>query len=95
MMMMMMMIVMVMMIHHDDVVMMMMIMMIIIGDVVMCISLSALIVRATDQEPSASASSTEQFISFNLTQIDGKEHFIRSSKVDRVVKWINLIALVR
>jgi len=52
-------------------------------------------VRATDQEPSASASSTEQFISFNLTQIDGKEHFIRSSKVDRVVKWINLIALVR
>lgn len=31
---------------------------------------------------------------FRIVQTDGKDHLLRSAKIDRVMKWINMIALV-
>lgn len=35
-----------------------------------------------------------EFITFTVVQTDGKEHVLRSGKVDRVIKWINTLAMV-
>eukprot|EP01038_Epipyxis_sp_PR26KG_P013395 gene13395-17962_t len=32
------------------------------------------------------------FFYFSLTLMDGKEHFLRATKVDRILKWMNVIA---
>ncbi len=36
----------------------------------------------------------DEFCTFTVVQTDSKEHILRSAKVDRVIKWINTIALV-
>jgi hypothetical protein len=36
----------------------------------------------------------EPFMTIRLLQTDGKENLLRGSKVDRVIKWINLLARV-
>ena len=36
----------------------------------------------------------EQSITIRVLQTDGKEILLRGAKVDRVIKWINLLALV-
>lgn len=40
-------------------------------------------------------STAEQFTTILITQTDGKEHVLRGAKVDRVMKWVNIIATVR
>jgi len=35
----------------------------------------------------------EPFVAIRLLQVDGKESILRGSKVDRVIKWVNLLAL--
>ena len=39
--------------------------------------------------------SPANYIVFTVVQSDGKEHILRGTKVDRVIKWINIISLVR
>jgi len=36
----------------------------------------------------------EEYYTFLILQNDGKEHVLRGAKVDRVMKWINTIAMV-
>ena len=31
---------------------------------------------------------------FRLTETGGKEQLLRSAKIDRVIKWINIISMV-
>ncbi len=37
----------------------------------------------------------QEYFTFLITQTDGKEHILRGLKVDRVMKWINMLAQVR
>lgn len=46
------------------------------------------------QSIKAGLSSNEQFNYFSIIQSDGKEHHLRSMKLDRILKWINFIAKV-
>ena len=36
----------------------------------------------------------DQWVTIRLMQTDKKEHILRGAKVDRVIKWINLLSLV-
>ncbi len=36
----------------------------------------------------------DQWVTIRLLQTDKKEHILRGAKVDRVIKWINLLSLV-
>jgi hypothetical protein len=36
----------------------------------------------------------QEFYTFLIVQTDGKEHVLRGAKVDRVLKWVNIIAAV-
>lgn len=61
----------------------------------------ALVVKNHDPEVSVAAqpntpvgSSAEQFVTIRVLQRDGKDHWLRGAKVDRVIKWINLFSLV-
>lgn len=63
----------------------------------------AIVVKNHDPELAANApqpntpagNTTEQFVTMRVLQKDGKDHWLRGAKVDRVIKWINLLALVR
>jgi hypothetical protein len=35
-----------------------------------------------------------EFYVFIITQTDGKEHILRGMKIDRILKWINMLSLV-
>jgi hypothetical protein len=50
--------------------------------------------EATVQPNVPVGSSAEQFVTIRVLQTDGKDHFLRGAKVDRVIKWINLLSLV-
>jgi hypothetical protein len=59
----------------------------------------AIVVKNHDPEASTQpnvpvGSSTEQFVTIRILQTDGKDHFLRGAKVDRVIKWVNLLSLV-
>jgi hypothetical protein len=55
-----------------------------------------LLVQPLEHEDNASSKQNGvDFYIFRIVQTDGKDHVLRSTKIDRVMKWINLIALVK
>jgi hypothetical protein len=61
-----------------------------------------MVVKVHDPEAGPSAqpntavgSAQDEWVTFRILQKDGKEHCLRGAKVDRVIKWINTLSLVR
>lgn len=60
----------------------------------------AMVVKNHDPEVSGAQPNTpagnakDGFAVFRVLQKDGKDHELRSAKVDRIIKWINLLSLV-
>ena len=46
------------------------------------------------QEKMPVGNSAEQFVTIRVLQRDGKDHWLRGAKVDRVIRWVNLLSLV-
>ena len=46
------------------------------------------------QEKLPVGNSAEQFVTIRVLQRDGKDHWLRGAKVDRVIRWVNLLSLV-
>jgi hypothetical protein len=55
-----------------------------------------LLIQPLEHEDNASGKQNGvDFYIFRIVQTDGKDHVLRSAKIDRVMKWINLISLVK
>lgn len=52
-------------------------------------------VSAREQPNTPAGNAADQFATIRVQQKDGKDHVLRSAKVDRIIKWINLLSLVR
>jgi hypothetical protein len=50
--------------------------------------------EASTQPNAATGNATDEFVTIRVLQKDGKDHWLRGAKVDRVIKWINFLSLV-
>lgn len=56
-------------------------------------SIAVSAVEGSEDDKGAKQVGSEFFV-FNVVQTDGKEHTLRGMKIDRIIKWINIIAQV-
>jgi hypothetical protein len=50
--------------------------------------------EASQQPNTPVGGDKEQWVTIRILQTDNKDHVLRGAKVDRVIKWINLLSLV-